>query len=324
MADEQAVAGDTGTDDTFDYEASAARIATMLGTATPSESYTDPAESPGMPEQTSSAAETPSSPSPSAQTYEVPKSWKKEMHAHWGKVTPEAQAYIIEREKQLLDGFSTFKPVQEALTPYMDWLQKLNVRPEHAIQSLFNAQWRLTQGPIEERRAALKQLQKQLGLEEPTGASEPQAPVNPELKSVQDKLSAIEQEFEAQRQRTYNTIYEENTKKLNAFAADTAAHPYFEEVADEMVIFLKQGLSLQDAYAKAIRTNEAVWAKEQARLLTEAEAKWKENARLASLPKRKAASVNIKSDRDGPEPTEPLGSIEDTIRKEHARILARS
>lgn len=309
---------------TVDYSESIDRISSMLGEDLIGKQQ-DPVETPGLPDEPVASQAPVQAQAP--QTYEVPKSWKKEMHDHWGKVTPEAQAYIIEREKQLLDGFSTFRPVQDALTPYMDWLQRSNIKPDQAVRSLFEAQMRLTQGPMEARRAAFKQLQQNLGLMDDAAqaqAQEQMAPVDPSVRAIQDKLSTLEQHLQAQQEAQIQKIRSENEKLVNDFAADTKAHPYFEEVADEMAIFIRQGFSLQDAYAKAVRTNEAVWAKEQARLLTEAEAKWKENARLASLPKKRAASVNIKSDRDGPEPTEPLGSIEDTIRREHKKILGRA
>lgn len=318
------LASDTSTA-TMDYSESACRIGDMLGEDLIGKQR-EPVESPGIQqEHQEPVAQAQPSISPVPQTYEVPKSWKKEMHEHWGKVSPEAQAYIIEREKQLLDGFSTFRPVQDAITPYMDWLQRSNIRPDQAVKALFEAQMRLTQGPIEARRAALKQLQQNLGLmDEAAPPQEQQAPIDPAIKTVQEKLSALEQHLQAQQEAQIQKIRTENQKLVDDFAADTKAHPYFDEVADEMAIFIKQGFSLQEAYAKAVRTNEAVWAKEQARLLTEAEAKWKENARLSSLTKKKAASVNIKSDRDGPEPTEPLGSIEDTIKRVHKEIRARA
>ena len=313
------LASDTSPTATMDYEASAERIGQMLGEDLIGKQE-HPTETPGM------APADPSPPPPVAEspkTYDVPKSWEKKMHEHWGKVAPEAQAYIIEREKQLLDGFSTYRPIQDALAPYMEWLQHSNIRPEHAIQSLFTAHMRLTQGPMESRRAALKQLQEILQLGDDAATAEP---VAPEIQTLQQKLDAIEQQNQALYQAQVKALNDQNLKAINEFAADTKAHPYFEEVGDEMAAYLRQfpRSSLQEAYEKAVRLNEAVWAKEQARLLTEAEAKWKENARLSSLPKKKAASVNIQSDRDGQEPTEPLGSIEDTIKAVHKKIRERS
>src|SRR5574337_558985 len=59
-----------------------------------------------------------------AKTYDVPKSWKSDKHSLWGAIAPDAQSYIIEREKQLLDGFQSFRPIQEALAPHQDFLSR--------------------------------------------------------------------------------------------------------------------------------------------------------------------------------------------------------
>lgn len=315
---------DTGTE--FDFEASADRIGAMLGedySSPPSEKATAPTETPGL--QQASPTAQPAAAAPTQPVYEVPKSWKKEMHPHWENVSPEAKAYIIEREKQLLDGFSTYRPIQEAITPYMEWLQRSNIRPEHAISALLNAQLRLTQGPIEDRKAALRQLAEKLELLDalaPANGQPPAQPVDPTVQAIQQDLSTVKQQIEAQQRAVYQAQYQENLKKIDAFAADTQAHPYFDEVGDQMVEYLRlrPEASLQEAYERAVAMNPAVWAKEQARLLTEHEAKLKEKARLDNLPKKKAASLNIKSDRDGQEPTEPLGSIEDTIKQAHRKL----
>jgi hypothetical protein len=247
------------------------------------------------------------------------------MHDHWGKIDPNAQSYIIEREKQLLDGFQSFRPVQDALNPHLDFLRQLNITPHHAVDALLRAHRRLTEGTIEQRRTAYQELGKNLQLLEQAAASQdPAQPIDPNVQVLQQKLSTIEQGLEAERNARIEAIRQENMKLVNAFAADTKAHPYFEEVAEDMQLFIRQGLSLQEAYDKAVRVNDAVFQKEQARVLTEHEAKLKENARLAALPKKKAASVNLSSNGDGPEPTEPLGTIEDTIKREHKKIRERA
>ena len=60
--------------------------------------------------------------------------------------------------------------------------------------------------------------------------------------------------------------------------------------------------------------NPMIFEQEKTRFQTEAVEKFKENARLDSLPKKKAASVNVHSRETQVAPTEPLGSMEDTIR----------
>jgi hypothetical protein len=261
-------------------------------------------------------------------TYDVPKSWKREMHEHWGKVTPEAQAYIIEREKQLLDGFQSFRPIQDALTPHQEFLSRANIAPAQAVASLLHAQRRLVEGTDEQRWQAFQELAKHLGhdkrLAQPQAQTAAAQPMDPAMQTLQQRVEAMEAQAKAQWEAQVNEIRTANMKAVDAFAADTKAHPYFDEVGTEMSILISQGYSLQEAYDTAVRMNPAVYAKEQARVLTEHEAKLKENARLAALPKKKAASVNIKSNGDGPEPTEPVGTLEDTIRSVYRAKLTRA
>ena len=327
-----AIAGDTGTEEELDLDASADRIGSMLGEDLLGPDYqaTEPPEPLEQPEQVEPVTQAPPvaepTVTPQAPVYEVPKSWKKDMHPHWEKVTPEAKAYIIEREKQLLDGFQTFRPIQDALTPHQEYLSRTGISPAKAVGTLINAQRRLTEGTDDQRWAAVQELAKHLGLEQrltqAPPQADPQAQIDPTLQPFVQRIEAMEQRAKQEEQRVAQefeqkrqTIYNENLKHIEAFAADTKNHPYFDEVADEVAILIKErGLSLQDAYPIAVRMNPTVWAKEEARLLTEHEAKLKENARLSSLSKRKAASVNIKSNGDGAEPTEPIGSLEDTIK----------
>jgi hypothetical protein len=318
------LASDTSTA-TIDYDAAADRIGGMLGEDLLGPAKAEPA-APELPEQPEPVAAEPVAPvaeapvQPPTPAYDVPKSWKKEMHEHWGKIDPKVQAYMHERDKQLLDGFSTYRPIQDALAPHQDYLARTGVAPAQAVGSLINAQRRLTEGTDEQRWGSFLELAKHLGFEQRLAqqAAQPgqeQAPGDPVVSSLKQRLDAMEQQARQEMEAKRSAIYTENMKTVEAFAADTKAHPYFDEVAEELAILIKErGLSLQDAYPIAVRMNPTVWAKEEARLLTEHEAKLKETARLNSLPKRKATSVNIKSNGDGVEPTEPLGSLEDTIK----------
>lgn len=323
-------ASDTSASATMDYDAAADRIGASLGEDLIGKRQEEPTETPGL----EPVAETPEpvqaqTPTPQpVQTYEVPKSWKREMHEHWGKVTPEAQAYIIERERQLLDGFQSFRPIQDAIAPHQDFLTRSNLPPAQAVSLLLNAQRRLTEGTDEQRWQAFQDLAKNLGHDRRMqGGQQPDPaaqPMDPAIQTLQQKIDAIEQQAQAERDAKVEQIRAENQKIVETFAADTKAHPYFDEVANEIAILVRQGYSLQDAYDNAVRMNPVTFEKEKARLLTEAEVKWKENARLSSLPKRKAAGVNIQSDRDGPAPTDPVGTIEDTIKSTLREMRGRA
>lgn len=319
MADSQD--GETGT---LDIDAAADRIgSSLLGDIIPNEpsGHEDAAPTAPAPPQAAPPSTPEPSPDPAIQALDVPKSWKKEMHQYWGKIPREAQQYYIDREQQMLN---YVRPFQDTLKPYEHLFAQ---RPAHQmVGDLLRAHQMLTVGSDEQRWEHAKQLLKNLGFEgrlgQPTDPAA-QAPVDPVVQQLTQKLSGLEQAVLSQQQHAYNTARAEVSKQVNDFAADKA-HPHFDEVADELAIFISQGLSLQDAYDRAVWANPAVRAKEIARVQTEHEAKLKENARLESLPKKKASSVNVRSQDTGRAPTEPLGSMEDTIKKTLRDIRQRA
>ena len=275
------------------------------------------------------AVETPAPPvaetvAPPPTVRSVPKSWPTEMHEHWGKIDPKVQEYWETREKQMLEGLDQYKQdaafaksLRDVVTPYKPILQAAGIDEVRAVQTLLNAHYRLTQGSPESRKSAYEELGRQIGL-----ITEPAAPVDPQVAALQNTVQTIQQQHQAMLQAQYQEKRAVLEKEIEAFAADKT-HPYFEEVADDIIVLLKAGKPLQEAYDKAVWANPVTRAKEQARLLQEHEAKLKENARLEALPKKKAKGVNIESRDAGRAPTEPLGSLEDTIKQVHQEIKSR-
>ncbi|MDI3463638.1 MAG: hypothetical protein OJF50_002459 [Nitrospira sp.] len=311
-----------GATGTLDIEAASDRIgASLLGDLIPDEPAESPEPTPAPAPSAQPVTPQPSDAAPPVQALDVPKSWKKEMHQYWGQIPHPAQQYYIDREQQMLN---YVRPFQDTLKPYEHLFAQ---RPAHQmVGDLLKAHQMLTVGTDEQRWEHAKQLLKNLGFEGRLGQpSDPatQAPVDPVVQQLTQKLSGLEQTVLAQQQHAYNQARAEVGKQVNDFAADKA-HPHFDEVADEIAIFISQGLSLQDAYDRAVWANPAVRAKEIARVQTEHEAKLKENARLQSLPKKNAARVNVRSSDTGRTPTEPLGSMDDTIKSTLKEIRARA
>lgn len=257
---------------------------------------------------------------------EAPKSWPKEMHVHWPTTPKEVRQYWKTREKQMLDGLEQYKSnatygesLKKVLDPYVPHLKAANIQESELIGRLMNAHWRLTQGTESERRAAYQELGKNLGFEaaaqmaaEANGNGQA-ATVAPEVKQALERLNRIEQTLTASQQAQLEAARVSASKDVEAFASDPA-HPHFDDCADDIVRFIQQGLPLQDAYEKAVWANPVTRTKEMARLQTEQATKAKENARLEALPKKKAASVNVHSRDTKSSPTEPVGSLEDTLK----------
>jgi hypothetical protein len=325
---------DSGTESGFDMESAVEQIGGQLF---PAQDTPEPEESPTGPvggATVTPVAETTTEPAApeTPQTYEVPKSWKQEMHSYWPTLDPAVQKYYIEREKQMLDGLEQYKTeaqfakqLREGLTPYQQTLKQLGVDELTAVKSLFNADHILRYAKPEEKRAYFEQLAKNYGIElAQAAAASSTAPVDPVVQQMQQKLQTLEQSLTARQQAEYQAAQERTAKEVEAFASDTKAHPFFDEVADDILPFIQQGLSLQDAYDKAVWANPVVREKQlQARIQTETE-KMKENARLEALPKQKAARANVRSLDSKRTPTEPLGSMEETAKAALASLKSRA
>lgn len=310
------------------------RISQSLGSSLIGE-LSDPVESPGLAQPAVAPVADPSAKAEPSDlgvqapvVHDLPKSWKQDMRDHWGKLDPSVQAYVMEREKQMADGFGHIKPWRDAVAPHLDYLNAQNIPVHHAIDSLLRAHRMLTEGTIEERRANYRRLGENLKLVEAMAEQQQQngQPPNldPKVVELSSRVEQMERMARQEREAAIARIREENYKQVTAFAEDTKAHPYFDEVADQIALLVSQGQSLQEAYDNAVWLNPVTRAKEIARAQTEAEAKLKETARLEALPKKKAKGVNVSSSGDGSEPTEPTGTLEDTVRSTMKKIRERS
>jgi len=302
----------------FDVEAASARIGESLFPNTSQEPAEHEAAVPAEKPAPSPQAIAPPEQAP-VDLLPAPKSWRQDMHPYWSKMPKEAQQYYNEREKQMLDGMQQYKQIQSVIEPFVPQLSQRGITPYDWMRGLAQAEVMLTTGSEEQRLKAYQKLGEQLGFTDPSAQ---QAPVDPLIKQLQERQEAIERGLQARQEAEMNEVKKKITSEIDAFAADKA-HPYFDEVAEDIAVFIQSGMSLQDAYDRAVWANPVTRAKEQAAALTAHEAKLKENARLSSLPKRKATSVNVRNADVARTPTEPVGSMEDTIKSKLREIRTR-
>lgn len=304
----------------FDMEAASDRIADQLF--------------PGM-DRTEASKEQPAlererEAAPAAPAIDVPKSWPTEMRDHWGKTPREVQDYWSKREKQMIEGLEQYKQdatmartYKDIVAPFAPILQAQGLDAPQAVHYLLNAHKRLTQGSLESRAAAYQELGQSLGLQQSTQAQQQdQPPIDRNMLALQQEMAAIKQDLVARQNAEYQAAYTKVSQDVDAFASDKA-HPYFNDVADDIVLLLKTGLPLQEAYERAVWANPLTREKEvQARLLTES-SKRQETARLNALPKARAARANIRGVDSSRSPKEKLGNMEDTIKSTLAEIRQR-
>lgn len=229
-----------------------------------------------------------------------PSSWKKD---HWdafdqiATTNPALADYINQRESEYAKGVSTYKgewekaqPLLEAIAPFREQLQRYGIEPAQHVQRLFNAHQRLALGSPQDKLSMFAQL-----------AREYQVPVEGLFVQGQDgKLyinPQIQQAAPQQQQPQQNQdpraivrgVLEEEraVSQVQEMAQDTEQYPHLEQVRQAMVGLLQAGQAknLKDAYAKAVRLDDALWQAEQ-----ENTRKAQEQAKADAERKRVAAA----------------------------------
>lgn len=317
-------------DSGFDLDAAVSDIGSALfdsGTARdePADETDETPELDTAPEttdETETAPETTDKPPESPQKRQPPKSWAKEKHTLWETLTPEAQDYYEQREKQFLDGLEQYKgdagyakQLREVITPYKALFDAAGVPEAEAVNQLLGTYARLTTGTEQARRAAYEQLGQELGFSpgtpgQPSEAGQEGAIRDPLVHDLQKKLEDVQSRLTAREQAELQAARQKAVSEVEVFAADPA-NVYFNEVAADMTALVKQGLSLKDAYDKAVWGNPVTRAKELARIQTDAEANRTRKQTERSETVQRATAPNVRETPTRKAPTEPKGKFLD-------------
>ena len=334
MSEEAAVADsgqDTGDQGGFDIDQASSDLAGDLFPAsereasddaedTSADAITEPADTEQATEPAKDGASADDAAKAAIEGKPAPKTWPKEMHEHWGKTPKEVQDYWEVREKQMLDGLEQYKgdavygkAMRDAVTPYMALIQAQGIDAPRAVQTLLNAHYKLSVSPPSQKAQYLDYIAKQYGIDQSLRQQTQggQQSVDPRLAQLQDELHQLKQVIHSGSEQQLNAERTRISQEVNTFASDPA-HPYFDEVADDIIVMLKTGLPLQDAYDRAVWANPGTRAKETARLQTEAKAEADKKAREQAEAAKKAASTNIRNRDTRRTPTEqPKGTMRD-------------
>ena len=248
----------------------------------------------------------------------MPKSWAKEQQEVWDEMTPRAQAQYELREKQMLDGLEQYKgdsgfgkQMREVMTPYKAFLTSQGVDEPKAVQYLLNAHYRLSNSNPAERSAYFSSLAKSYGIDL-TALKPDEAQLDPAVKALQEKVNSLETNLTQREQAVLNEARSKIAKDVETFASDPK-NQYFDECADDITALIQAGNTLEEAYEKAVYANPVTRAKELARLQTETEKTLREKSKSEAEAARKAASTNVRSRDTRKAPTEPKGTMEDTM-----------
>jgi post-segregation antitoxin (ccd killing protein) len=259
----------------------------------------------------------------------APKAWAADKHEVYSKLPPEAQDYIDQREKQMMDGLSQYrenndfgKQMRDAVAPYQDLIQEAGVDAPRAVQALLNAHKLLTRSTPDQKHTYFLQLARDYGIDV---SGQAPAAIDPAVKELRDRLDRTEQ---ALNQRQTAELEERRAKtmaEVNEFAADKA-HAYFEDVADDMITLLKTGLDLPAAYEKAVWANPITRQKEIERINAEADSARTKKAQEEAAAAKAATATNIRNRDTRRTPTEPratMRNLDDALRDSMREINSR-
>jgi hypothetical protein len=334
-------AADTGGSSDFDMSGALDSISEGLGfggEADPDlevdpEVKPDPEAKPADTQVKEPAAATPPA-DPAAKPLEAPKTWRPEAAAEFAKLPVTVQQEVLKREEDIFKGLEAYKAdatvgksFSTVLQPFQPLLQQHNVDPVRLTANLMQAHATLSLGTPEQKQQLFAKLAADYGVTLPQAASGEEAPytdpavqaLQAEIKALQSQLSGTQQQQRQFAEQQQAEVRSKLTAEIDAFAADPA-HPHFDEVSSDMVAFIKQGMSLKDAYDKAVWANPVTRAKEIERTTAESKVKAEAEAKAKAEAARKATAVNVKAKPKQAGAATPLGSLDDTLNAAYAKL----
>ncbi len=271
-------------------------------------------------------AETPEEVTEEAIDRPAPQSWKKESHDIWNNLPPEAQDYIEQRETQMKEGLEKDRGdsnlgriMRDTMAPYSDMLKTQGIDEPTMVKTMMNAHYRLSTASPQEKVQLFNQLAQNYGVT--TDGTE--ATVDPAIQKLQDELNGVKSTLSKTQEATLQAAREKVQSEVEAFASDPE-HSYFDEVADDLIPFLNAGVSLEDAYEKAVWANHVTRQKEQDRILKVKEESLLEESKVRANTAKKAKSTNVRSRDTKRTPTGPVGTMEDTMHETLRDIKTRN
>jgi hypothetical protein len=237
------------------------------------------------------------------------RSWKKEAAEEMSKLPENVQKHIIERQDQFHKGLEQYKEaanyaksIDKAISPYKEYLGQLGVSPEVAFPNLLKTERTLRIGSPAEKVEMFQKLAHDYGIDLRALAD---VPFDPQLAQYKQQLEWTQNQLQASQDFRQS---HEDAQILGSIEEFGARHEFFDDVRNDMADLLEKGLaqSLDEAYAKAVRMNEAVFNKSMARTNLN-------NADQAAKA-AKAAAVSVKGSPVGVKNQSAPKTTEDAVR----------
>lgn len=244
-------------------------------------------------------------------------SWKKEAAQELEKLPEHVQKHIIERETQFHKGLEQYreaanfaKTIDKSISPFKDYLNEMQVTPDVAFQNLLKTEHTLRRGSPQEKIEMMQKLVHDYQIDLGTLIN---TPFDPNYMNLKSQLEWTKSQLESS--NDFRQSHED--AQIQSTIADFGQqHEHFEEVRTTMADLLEKGLAnnLDDAYVKAIRLNDDVFAKVQTKQQANSKTSQLNQANQAAKAARQSA-VQIKGSPIGVKNQAAPSSTEDAVRQ---------
>jgi hypothetical protein len=268
-----------------------------------------------------------------AVTPSAPSTWSKEAAAEWGEIKPHIQAEILKREQDIFAGLEQYKSRAEigdryegVIAEFRPILEAEQIDPVEMFGNFAANHYLLSRGTPEQKLTIATNLMAHYGIDiEQVQQRLFNAPeVNPEVEELKAKIAQLEAGVNTITSRETAQTRQAFAQQIETFASDPA-HPYFDEVSNDIATFLKTGVSktLEEAYDKAVYANPVTRQKEIDRLTAEKVTTVTAQAKTNADKKARLQASNVTTIPKSANGTVPVGSMDDTLAATLAAIEAR-
>ena len=221
---------------------------------------------------------------------EAPHHWTVENQEMFRKLDPEAQSFLMDRDK-VMEAAHTKRsqeiaPLRNAAEKWTPYLNQMQAEPSQVFDTLMQHEYGLRTGTNEQKINILLGLARDYGVnmaqngngEPPSAEEDPfeiqakiQAAVGPIVQQVQQMNGNMQQQQGHSQQASVAAAQQNIEQFRNSKGSDgKAEHPYYSEVEQDMLTMAQakqavgQPLDIAELYEQAIWSNASVRAKMQA------------------------------------------------------------
>jgi hypothetical protein len=227
-----------------------------------------------------------------------------------------------ERSQELSRARKENEGIDKLFNPRLNEMQRAGLSKEVVVEKLLGWDTYITESPLDAITALAKQNNIDL-TELAFGGDEDDSFESEAIKKLEAKIQELEAKNSNDEESKATAEYQKNLQMVQEFTTKTddngnLAHPYYEEVAGEMLKHVQQGKTMEQAYEAAIWSNPDVRQK----LLADTkkgESVEDKKARIAKAKRAGASVSNAKGKKSAVKPSESL-TLRDSLKQNYAAL----